>query len=283
MRQVTEEERFLFDLQGFLILRGAIERDVIEALDEAVVANEANDQDESWVQTVPGITLRTLVRYYGDAGYCIKDISVADQIRLNGLPRLDPVFDALIAHPAILPYLQSFMKDSQLVNTWSISKFEGRGATGWHHGIPVGEYTVDGGVIYTSMLNVVIMLTPNHPGDGCFTVIPGSHKRNFTLDHTRWLTAGLETPGAIEVTGEPGDVMLFSEALLHAGSAKTTKRRRTTLQYNHVDRQRIDLMSDVQNVRHFWMPPVVRERFTPEQKGLTDWMSLLPEPRSPMG
>ncbi len=112
--------------------------------------------------------------------------------------------------------------------------------------------------------------------------MPGSHKRNFTLDPKRWSTAGIETPGAIEITGEPGDVMLSSEALMHTGAAKTTKRRRTTLHYNHVDRERISLMTDRQNVRHFWMPPSIRERFTPEQKVLTDWMSLMPEPRSPM-
>ena len=80
--------------------------------------------------------------------------------------------------------------------------------------------TVRNGAIHSPMLNVVTMLTPNHPGDGCFTVIPGSHKKNFTLDKKRWGTAGLDTPGAIEITGEPGDVMLFTEALSHAGAPR---------------------------------------------------------------
>ena len=50
------------------------------------------------------------------------------------------------------------------------------------------------------MLNVVTMLTPNHPGDGCFAVIPGSHKKNFKLDLKRWGAAGIDTPGAVEIT-----------------------------------------------------------------------------------
>ncbi|MCH2665391.1 hypothetical protein MK139_13730, partial [bacterium] len=124
MGQVTEEEKFLFDIQGFLILRGAIDRDLIESLDAAVVENEATEHDESWADGLPVVT----------AKHFIRDFNIENQVRLNGLPRLDPIFDELIAHPAILPYLKEFMGDPQLVNTWSISKYEGREATGWHNG-----------------------------------------------------------------------------------------------------------------------------------------------------
>jgi hypothetical protein len=261
MYEVTNEEKFLFDIQGFLILRGVIDRSLVEALDRAVVENEAVDHDERWADGLPIVT----------AGHFIKDTNVENQVRLNGLPRLDPIFDQLIAHPAILPYLKEFIGEPQLVNTWSISKYAGRQATGWHNGLPTEEYTVRDGLIRSPMLNVVTMLTPNHPGDGCFTVIPGSHKKNFTIDQ-RWKTAGLDTPGAIEVTGDPGDVMIFTEALTHAGATKTTSRRRTTLQYNHVHRNRASPMWHHHNARHYWMPPSIRARFTAAQRDLTRWM-----------
>ena len=263
MHEVTAAECFLFDIQGFLILRGVIDHSLIDALDSAIIENEAKDHDERWAQGLPVV----------NGQHFTKDTNVDCQGRLNGLPRLDPIFDLLIAHPAILPYLQEFMGEPQLVNTWSISKYEGRGATGWHHGLPTEEYTVRNGVIRSPMLNVVTMLTPNHPGDGCFTVIPGSHKKNLQLDGKRWGRAGLDTPGAIEITGEPGDVMLFTEALSHAGAAKTTSRRRTTLQYNHLHLQRASPMWDHHNARHYWMPPSIRQRFTPAQRNLTRWMS----------
>jgi ectoine hydroxylase-related dioxygenase (phytanoyl-CoA dioxygenase family) len=261
MNEITDAEKFLFDIQGYLILRQAIDRDLIEALDRAVVQNEALDHDESWADGLP------VVR----GQHFIVDHNIEHQVRLNGLPRLDPVFDRLIAHPSVLPYLKEFMGEPQLVNTWSISKYEGRGATGWHNGLPTEEYTVRNGVIRSPMVNVVTMLTPNHPGDGCFTVIPGSHKRNLNLNQ-QWKTTGLDTPGAIEVTGDPGDVMIFTEALTHAGAAKTTTRRRTTLQYNHVHRNRACPMWDHHNARHYWMSPSIRERFTSEQRDLTRWM-----------
>ena len=263
MHGVSDEEKFLFDIQGFLILRGVIDRPLVEGLDRAVVENEAIDHDESWADGLPVVS----------AQHFIKDTNVEHQVRLNGLPRLDPVFDQLIAHPAIFPYLKEFMGEPQLVNTWSISKYAGRAATGWHNGLPTEEYTVRDGVIRSPMLNVVTLLTPNHPGDGCFVVIPGSHKKNLNLDYRRWGTAGIDTPGALEITGEPGDVMVFTEALTHAGAAKTTSRRRTTLQYNHVHRNRASPMWDHHNARHYWMSPSIRARFTPAQRDLTRWMN----------
>ena len=274
MHQVTDDEKFLFDLQGYLILRGAIEPELVVALDEAVAANEAIEHDESWAEGLPVVT----------NAYFTRDLWMEHQVRLNGLPRLDPVFDRLIAHPGYLRYLEEFMDQPQLINTWSISKYPGRGATHWHHGLPPEDYSVRDGKIRSPMLNVVTMLTPNHSGDGCLAVIPGSHKKNFKLDLKRWGMAGLDTPGAVEVTGEPGDVLLFTEALVHSGAPKTTARRRTALQYNHVEQRRAaSYMTDYHNARHYWMPPSIRRRFTPQQKALTAWMDYTLPDRSIAG
>ncbi len=99
MNTVTDAEKFLFDIQSYLILRGAIDLDLVEALDRAVVENEALDHDESWADGIPVVRAR----------HFIKDHNIQHQVRLNGLPRLDAIFDQLIAHPAILPYLKEFM------------------------------------------------------------------------------------------------------------------------------------------------------------------------------
>ena len=107
MNQVTDAEKFLFDIQGYLILPGAIDDDLVDALDRAVVHNEALDHDESWADGLPIVT----------AQHFIKDHNIEHQVRLNGLPRLDPVFDQLIGHPSVLPYLKEFMGEPQLVNT----------------------------------------------------------------------------------------------------------------------------------------------------------------------
>ena len=78
--------------------------------------------------------------------------------------------------------------------------------------------------------------------------------------------------------------MLFTEALVHTGAAKTTTRRRTVLQYNHVEwRRAASYMSDYHNARHYWMPPSIRRRFTAEQKALTAWMDYTIPDRSIAG
>ena len=96
MHEISDEQRFLFDLQGYLILRGAIDRDLTDALNAAVVETEAKEHDESWAESIPVV----------NGQHFSKDTNIHNQVRLNGLPRLDPVFDQLIAHPSYLPYLK---------------------------------------------------------------------------------------------------------------------------------------------------------------------------------
>ena len=273
MSIVSKEEKFIFDLQGFLILRGAIKSELVKDLDRAVVENEAIEHDESWAE---GLYEGPLEERSKNGKHLTKDTDIKNQVRMNGLPRLNPIFDCLIAHPAIVPYLDEFMDNPQLVNTWSISKYEGMIATGWHHGLSPYDYSVREDKVSSPMINVVTMLTPNHPGDGCFAVMPGSHKKKFFMKDcwNKFRFSGLDTPGAVEITGEPGDVMIFTEALIHSGAKKTTARRRTTLQYNHVNGHRaVSAMTDHHNARHYWMPPGIRNRFTSEQLKITDWMS----------
>src|SRR5438045_2771634 len=108
---VKPEERFLFDLQGFLMLRGAIDLKLCADLLAALRRLEASDIPDPNRDAAPE----------GKKGQPTKDVHPS-AVRLNGLPRLDPIFDQLIAHPAILPYLKEFQGDPQLVNTWSITK-----------------------------------------------------------------------------------------------------------------------------------------------------------------
>ena len=89
------------------------------------------------------------------------------------------LFDTLIAHPRVLPYLDAFVEDPQLVNTWSLSKRMGAGVEkgGWHGGLEPRHYSVDvGGQVRTQMLNVIWSLTDNGLGDGEMTVMPGSEQ-----------------------------------------------------------------------------------------------------------
>ena len=108
---------------------------------------------------------------------------MASQIRLNGLPKIDPTgtFDPLIAHPRVLPFLKAWVgggygvRGPQLVNIWSITKAKGSPGGTYHSGLGPGGFSVDSErQINSQMLNVVWMLSDNGIADGCMSVMCGA-------------------------------------------------------------------------------------------------------------
>ena len=139
---ISIEERFLFDLNGFLVLRNVLSAEECGEYLETLSKLESQTYEDKWMETVgPGRPTRETNRIH--------------QIRLNGLPRLHSIFDGLIDHPRIMPYLYEFVGEPQLINTWSISKFCGAEQGGWHRGVPTTDYSYSNGVIRSRMFNVV--------------------------------------------------------------------------------------------------------------------------------
>src|SRR5690349_18047123 len=104
---VTDQDRFLFDLQGFLLLRGALaEQDRVEWLDDLNRREPLEHVDSHWMKP----------RTDGKKSQPTKQ-TTPGQIRLNGLLRLSKAFDRLIDYPAVYPILCEFMHDPQLANT----------------------------------------------------------------------------------------------------------------------------------------------------------------------
>ena len=172
----TPAQRFLFDTQGYLLLPEVLPRAECARIVARLRELEAAEYADEWVEEL-GLERSqvALTKQSGSADYQ----GIDHQTRLNGLPKIDPTgtFDPLISHSRVLPFLQSFMQEPQLVNIWSISKSKGSGAGGFHAGYDPHDYQVDTrGKVHSKMLNVVWMLTDNGPGDGEMVVIPGSHK-----------------------------------------------------------------------------------------------------------
>jgi hypothetical protein len=256
---VSIEDRFHFDLGGFLILRDVLPPEECDAYLNAIQKLEQREYEDTWLTNM-------------GPGRPTKETNREHQTRLNGLPRLDPIFDTLIAHPVIVPYLNAFMGDPQLINTWSISKFCGSLQGGWHRGVPTTDYSYRNGDIRSRMLNVVIFLTDNGADDGCVVAIPGSHKSNFDLPWVEY--KALDMPGAFPVTGKAGDVFMFSEAVIHDGLPKTTEPVRTNLYFNYVHAHYNVMNREPKNCHHFYFPQDIRARFSDEQKAMTRWMEL---------
>lgn len=252
---VSVEDKFLFDLQGYLLLREVLSKEECERYREVLHTLEQSEYEDA-----------------GMAARGTKELKRANQVRLNGIVRLDPAFDSLIDHPRILPYLQEFVGDPQLINTWSITKFKGAVHSGWHRGITTSDYVCKDGEIRSRMFNTVYFLTDNGPEDGCVVGLPGSHKSSFDLKFDDY--DGLELPGSMPITGKTGDVLLFSECVVHNGLLKTTDGERSNLYFNYVHAYYNVMMREPKNCHHFYFPTDVRARFTESQRNLTRWMDF---------
>mgnify|MGYP002032517327 CR=1 FL=1 len=131
---ISDEDRFQFDLAGFIVLRGVLTGTECDEILSVLNDLETRDYEDVWLKET-------------GARRPTKETHRDHQIRLNGLPRLHSAFDRLIDHDTLVPYLFEFVGDPQLINTWSISKAKGSAFSGWHRGIPTTDYTYRNGDI----------------------------------------------------------------------------------------------------------------------------------------
>lgn len=260
--QVTPEDKFLFDLQGFLVLREVLSPEECQTFLSVLDGHKSQEYRDEWIERMPASVQANCLRT------CERRTS--GHVRFNGLLRIDPAFDALIAHPKVMPYLKEFIGMPQLINSWSIEKVKGSDPICWHRGVSPGEYSNRNGIVRSRMLNVIYFLTDNGPEDGCAAAVPASHKNAFDLDWADY--ENLAMPGSVPVTGKAGDVFLFSEAVLHYGLPKTSEGTRTNLYFNYAAHDFNVMVYDPTNNYHYCLLPDVRERFTVEQQEATLWM-----------
>ena len=78
------------------------------------------------------------------------------------------------------------------------------------------------------------LLTPAGERDGGFVCIPGTHKTSFLSSIPRdVLRFEREAPYVVQPVGEAGDVIFFTEALVHGTRTWRSKRERRALLYKY--------------------------------------------------
>ncbi|KAL9191119.1 hypothetical protein ACHAXT_000825 [Thalassiosira profunda] len=229
--EMSEAERYLFDLNGFLVVRNVLTPEEVAACHAAI----DNHADEAVARSDP--TLRNAVE--GSPMYG------------SGPPRLDlggifewgeiesRVFKKVLAHPRLLPLFHGLLGKGYRLDHIPFVLMNNKGGEGFQlHGGTVdcvsGEYnsnlayTCHNGSIRSNLLGCNVMLVDHNPGDGGFCVVPGSHKSNFKTPPG--MVDGLcpETNEAIiQPATKAGDVVLFSEGTVHGamGWNSDTQRR----------------------------------------------------------
>ena len=84
--------------------------------------------------------------------------------------------------------------------------------------------------IYTGLTVVEYLLAAEGPGDGGVAVVPGSHKANLACPQSMKFWDSHQEH-VLEVNGQAGDVVIFTETLTHGTLPWTAKHQRRAVLY----------------------------------------------------
>jgi hypothetical protein len=205
MAALTERERYLFDLYGFVVRRGVLKQKQVDELNRAV--------DDLHLPPP------------GD--------SIQSQRFVGHLPRARGFRD-LLDHPAVLDVVMELCGRSvRLDHTYGIVMAPGTSGLDLHGGgtpfDPAQYYVVEQGRLHAGLVGALWSLTDSRPGDGGFACIPGSHKASFPMPRDLHLRSDV----VVEVALGAGDVIIFTEALTHGTLPWQAPRQRRVLAYKY--------------------------------------------------
>ena len=281
MRSKEEDKQldYLFDLQGYLVLKGAISIDDLREMNSWV--------DEHWAHVEsPPILGKAQLNLNPDPEYWIGNVEIHsyghdDGINFQNIIEGGAVFERLIDHPAWHPLAERYINP---VNGLSIHEnlLNVRGPGGFlyiHCGghAPLFYLTFrqhNTGAWMVGQINVLIALHDIGPGDGPTVLVPGSHKATeihprLELDGKGIIAAHHEREAAGTALGmkeihlEAGDALFFTDAITHGSAERTNPGYRRSVIYRYASRY-------LRTRFNYQLSPELAARLTPERHGILE-------------
>ena len=209
---MDEESKYMFDLQGYVVLKGVVSSDLIESCSGVMDKIESLSTDQY------------------PRGVQLGKERTDNELYVSNIVEADPIMHQFIDIPSVIDVISEVSLGLfRLNHTYGIYR--------WHEGYtymhmagtplhPKATYMCQGGQIFSLLSKAVFPIENHKPEDGCFAVVPGSHKSNFPRpfdDHPH------SNPALTPVCAEPGDAIVFTEALTHGSMVNTSGRRRRTI------------------------------------------------------
>ena len=230
--EMTEAEKYLFDLNGFLIIRNVLTPSEVQA------ANEVIDKHQSSMIERKETALRNAVegtKFYG-TGTGRKDLGGVLEWGADS-----NIFKSILAHPRLVPVFHGVLGKGYRMDHLPFLIAQDKGAEGFQlHGGTVDchsgnynpelAYTCHNGTPRSALLACSIVLTDHDPGFGGFCVVPGSHKSNFKMPEGM-VDGEAHNEYIIQPVTKAGDVVLFSEGTVHGAMAWTQEIQRRVCLY----------------------------------------------------
>ena len=250
MMTMTQEQRYLFDLCGFLHLTNVLTPDELDAASEA-----AGRYIDSPAENLPSHFGGSENRKGFAHGFAF-----------------DRALEKLVFLPAIWPVVLELTNGKPMLASGTLMVDDPNGhteAVPLHsaredYGFESARYEIRQDRIYCDDFVVFPYLDNVHPGDGGLLVIPGSHKSQFTRPPQLFSQGRIEgeiPPGVINITPSAGDVVIMPEAMTHGvlpWKATDRQRRVLTLRYRPHHRQEGPI------------PVAVKQRLAPETRELIE-------------
>jgi ectoine hydroxylase-related dioxygenase (phytanoyl-CoA dioxygenase family) len=162
---------YLFDLRGYLVLKDAVEPELVDALNHAF---------DTFPALAPG-------EWWGNAQR--RDYTDQTGFELHNCVEAGEPFERLIDHPSWIARVMHYCgeEDSYVSGVFideCIASIRTSGGhhpahSGGYHGALRGWYAYKNGVFRCGQVNIIVALTDIGEGDGPTMVVPGSHKSNF--------------------------------------------------------------------------------------------------------
>jgi hypothetical protein len=219
---MSADEKYLFDLVGFLVVREALSKEQLE------VANAAIDS----------MKLEHSPEYFGDST-ALKGKNASTRMgNSQNLLEMDKPFCTpfreMLAHPNTIPHLNTILGEG-----WRLDHGPGliamdKGCSGGllHGNFDNAPYFYREGKIFTGLCVVEYLLADEGPGDGGVCVVPGSHKANLECPEKmiRWEQY---QDFVTEINARAGDAVIFSEACTHGTLPWSGDHQRRAILYKY--------------------------------------------------
>ena len=229
------DQDYLFDLQGYFVLRGALSPDQLSRIN-AWVDDHTPEKTGQWFDRVH------VHSYQGHDGFNFQNI-----VSAGG------VFAECVNHEAWMPSVRRYITtdmhkpsvQENFLNVRGQSGFIGIHSGGHNPGFVMSTRHHTGAWML-GQINILMALTDIGPGDGATTVVPGSHKSHevhpallaegdrggAAQSHNDDIVAG-EQLGMTEVHLKAGDALMFTDAICHGSAARTNGGQRRVMIYRY--------------------------------------------------
>jgi hypothetical protein len=225
--QLSEAESdYVFDLNGFRVLRGALSPEQLATINSWVDAHDVDSLNPGdWIGDVE-------VHTYGKA----------DGVNFQNIIEGGPVFEELIDHKAWFDQVSRYIAVGAhhlRIDECFLNIRRSGGYIPIHSGGDnirfSGLFRWHSGSWAVGQINILMALTDIGPGDGATTVVPGSHKSDLSHPQRNWEAGvgGDQAIGMREVHLKAGDAIMFTDGLCHGSLPRTNPGERRVLIYRY--------------------------------------------------